>query len=52
LNEVLTKLTRYYKDTPTAEKLRNTNGMQEQETSVAAYQSAAHNHEDLQLKYV
>jgi hypothetical protein len=50
---VLSKLISYYEDTTsTADRLRKKNGMQEQEMSVAAYQYAAHNHEDLQLKYL
>jgi hypothetical protein len=53
VNKVLNNLTSYYEDKPpTAERLRKKNGMQEQELSVAAYQYAVHNHEDLQLKYV
>jgi hypothetical protein len=50
---VLAKLTSYYEDTPpTAERLRKTNDMQEQEMSVTAYQYEAYNHEEPQLKYV
>jgi hypothetical protein len=51
--KVLAKLTNYHEDIPpTAERPWKKNDMQEQELSVAAYQYAAHNHEDLQLKYV